>query len=127
VQAASGPGAGGPGAGGPGGPGANRGDGSGRPGGRRPDGAGGPGGGGGRDGQGRRRTVVYTLDENGAPKATPVVLGLSDGQFVEVKEGLSEGDKVVLGTGGAGAFAGPRTAASPSSNPFNPQFQRRQR
>jgi HlyD family secretion protein len=136
VQAAGGPtvtmgatggtGAGGPGAGGPGGPGANRGDGSGRPGGRRPEGAGGPGGtGGGRDGQGRRRTVVFTLDENGAPKATTVVLGLSDGQFVEVKEGLSEGDKVVLGAGGGGG--GPRTAASPSSNPFNPQFQRRQR
>lgn len=94
-------------AGGPGGPGANR--------------------GGGREGQGRRRTVVFTLDESGAPKATPVVLGLSDGQFVEVKEGLSEGDKVVVGTGAGGAFGGPRTAASPSSNPFSPQFQRRQR
>jgi HlyD family secretion protein len=129
VQAAGGPPAGGaaPPEGarpaGPGGPGGGRPDGGGRPGGfRRGEGGGRP-----SDGTGRGRpTTVYVMDEEGNPKPTSVVLGITDGQFVEVREGLEEGAKVVVGAGVAGE-RGPRTAASPSSNPFNPQFQRRQR
>jgi hypothetical protein len=53
------------------------------------------------------------------------VLGISDGQFVEVREGLAEGARVVLGLGGE---RGPRSGASPAaSNPFSPQFQQRRR
>jgi len=55
-----------------------------------------------------------------------VQVGLSDGQFVEVVSGLEEGATVVTGTTDTDARA-PRPGASPSTNPFNPQFQRRQR
>ena len=47
-----------------------------------------------------RRAVVYRLVD-GAPKAVPVTLGLSDGRSTELVEGLSEGDKVVVGEAGA--------------------------
>ena len=84
--------------------------------------AGGPGGGRGRP------ATVFVLDEAGQPKPIEVRTGVSDGQFVEVREGLEEGAGVVTGTEIPGArAAGPRPGASPSSNPFNPQFQRRQR
>jgi HlyD family secretion protein len=90
----------------------------------------GPGAGGGRrrDGAGRP-TTVFVLDEKGQPKPVEVRVGISDGQHVEVREGLDEGAVVVTGTeipGARGAGA-PRPGSSPSSNPFNPQFQRRQR
>jgi len=105
----------------PGGPGGGRPPG-GRPGqGRRPEG----GGAQGEGGRGRR-TTVFVVDDGGAPKPVQIALGISDGQFVEVKDGLTEGQKVVVGAGQMGG-GGPRIAASPSSNPFNPQFQRRQR
>jgi hypothetical protein len=72
---------------------------------------------------------VFVLDEQGQPKPVEVRVGISDGQHVEVREGLEEGAVVVTGTEipGARAGAGPRPGSSPSSNPFNPQFQRRQR
>jgi HlyD family secretion protein len=119
VQAAGGPGA----SMGPGGPGGGRPEG-GRPGqGRRGAQGGGPSG----EGSGRgRRTTIFVMDDSGTPKPTQVALGISDGQFVEVKEGLTEGQRIVVGAAQAGD-RGPRTAASPSSNPFSPQFQRRQR
>jgi hypothetical protein len=57
-----------------------------------------------------------------------VQVGLSDGQYVEVISGLDEGATVVTGASdGSVRAGGPRPAGSPSSNPFNPQFQRRQR
>jgi hypothetical protein len=72
---------------------------------------------------------VFVLDEAGQPKPLDVRVGISDGQFVEIREGLEEGAVVITGTEipGARAGPGPRPGASPSSNPFNPQFQRRQR
>jgi HlyD family secretion protein len=89
----------------------------------RPAGAGfTPGAGGGR-GPGRP-TTVFVLDERGEPKALDVRVGISDGQFVEVREGLEEGAAVVTGTqlaGVRGAASGPRPGSSPSSNPFQPQ------
>jgi HlyD family secretion protein len=87
------------------------------------------GAGGGR-GPGRP-TTVFVLDERGQPQPVDVRVGISDGQFVEVRDGLDEGVAVVTGTqiaGARGAASGPRPGSSPSSNPFQPQRpQRRQR
>jgi HlyD family secretion protein len=77
---------------------------------------------------GARRGLVFVLDEKGAPKPNPVVLGITDGQFVEVKEGLTEGTAVVtgIGSGTRAAMAGPGPSAS--TNPFAPSRPpRRQR
>jgi len=113
----------------PGGQGAPGGMGMGRPGGQRPTGGAwarpsdGPGGPGGGRGPGRP-TTVFVPDEKGQPKPVEVRIGVSDGQFVEVREGLVEGALVITGTeipGARAAGAGPRPGASPSSNPFNPQ------
>jgi hypothetical protein len=58
-----------------------------------------------------------------------VRVGISDGQHVELRDGLEEGAAVITGTEIPGAAASsPRAGASPSSNPFSPQRpQRRQR
>jgi HlyD family secretion protein len=48
---------------------------------------------------------VYTLDQKGELIAKEIKTGLSDGRFIEVVEGLSEGDQVVL-----------RAAASTAAN-----------
>ncbi len=69
---------------------------------------------------------MFVLDDKGVPAPKLAVVGISDGQFVEVKEGLDEGARVVIGAEGA-RTGGPRPGASPSTNPFSPQFQRRQR
>jgi len=54
------------------------------------------------------------------------VLGISDGQFVEVKEGLTEGTAVVTGVDIGGRVD--RPAPSATTNPFAPgPPQRRQR
>jgi HlyD family secretion protein len=116
--------------GGPGGP-SGPGGGQGRQGWRGqggPNGPGGPGGPAGGWGRGRPSTV-FVLDEVGKPKPVEVRVGISDGQFVEIKDGLAEGAVIITGTEipGARGGAGPRPGTSPSSNPFNPQFQRRQR
>ncbi|HKZ32503.1 MAG TPA: efflux RND transporter periplasmic adaptor subunit, partial [Vicinamibacteria bacterium] len=76
-----------------------------------------------------RPTTVFVLDETGRPMGLDVRVGISDGQYVEVREGLEEGDSVITGTEIPGAAtASPRAGASPSSNPFSPQRpQRRQR
>jgi hypothetical protein len=72
---------------------------------------------------------VFVLDATGQPKAVEVRVGISDGQYVELRDGLEEGAAVITGTQIAGApVSSPRAAASPSSNPFTPQRpQRRQR
>jgi len=93
-------------------------------------GAGGPGG--WRPGEGRRGrpSTIFVPGPDGKPKPVPVVVGISDGQFVEVREGLEEGATIITGTEIPGAPRGgaPRPGASPStSSPFSPQFQRRQR
>jgi HlyD family secretion protein len=76
-----------------------------------------------------RPTTVFVLDATGQPKAVEVRVGISDGQYVELRDGLEEGAAVITGTQIAGApVSSPRAAASPSSNPFTPQRpQRRQR
>jgi len=82
--------------------------------------AGGPGGG---RGPGRPSTV-FAPGEKGLPKPVDVRIGISDGQFVEVREGLDEGAAVITGTeipGARAAGAAPRPGTSPSSNPFSPQ------
>jgi len=83
-------------------------------------GASGPGGGHGPG----RPTVVFVPDEKGQPKPVDVRIGVSDGQFVELRQGLDEGAAVITGTeipGARAAGSGARPGASPSSNPFSPQ------
>ena len=84
------------------------------------------GGAGGAAADGSRSALVFVLGPDGKPEPRRVRVGLSDGQFVEVAEGLEPGATVIVGAQSA-AGAAPRPGASPSTNPFNPQFQRRQR
>jgi len=135
-RAAAAPGAAAPGAGAPGGvsgtgPGGARAGGrAGGWSGRRPDSSGtsGPASG-GAEGDSGRPSLVFVLNDQGQPEPVRVHTGVSDGQFVEVKDGLTEGARVVVGIEGDGTArpAGVRPSGSPSNNPFNPQFQRRQR
>jgi len=70
--------------------------------------------------------LVFVLDGR-EPQPVRVALGLSDGVFTEVQRGLEEGAVVVVGGPGT-ASGGPRPSGSPgTNNPFQPQFQRRQR
>ena len=91
----------------------------------RPERAGGAGGGGGSG----RPSLVFVLNEKGEPQPERVRLGISDGQFVEVREGVDEGTRVVTGTEAEGTRAGaPRPGASPAaSNPFSPQRPQQRR
>jgi HlyD family secretion protein len=91
-----------------------RGPGGGGMGGGRPGGRGGEGHGGPRPG------LVFVLGPDGLPKEARVKLGISDGRFVEVIEGLQEGALVITGTEEPGTR--PAQAASPSAttNPFQP-------
>jgi HlyD family secretion protein len=91
------------------------------------DAVGGQGGWGGGPGRRGRPSTIFVPGPDGMPKAVPVTVGISDGQYVEVREGLDEGATVITGTEIPGAPRGPRPSGSPSSNPFSPQFQRRQR
>jgi HlyD family secretion protein len=119
---------GGGGAGSGGGGGAGGGGGGGGAGGGRRQREGGGAGGDGERSPGRGATV-YVLGEKG-PEPKRIRVGVSDGQFAEVKEGLAEGDQVVVGVEGAAGATGARPGAAGAggaSNPFNPQFQRRQR
>jgi HlyD family secretion protein len=78
-------------------------------------------------GRGGRPGLVFVLGSDGRPVPARVRLGLSDGRFVEVVEGLAEGAQVVTGQEG-GERSGPRPSASSSNNPFAPQrFQPRPR
>jgi HlyD family secretion protein len=76
---------------------------------------------------GPRPALIFVLGADGKPEPRRVRVGLSDGQFVEVAEGLEPGAAVIVGAQGPAGAAAPRPGASPSTNPFNPQFQRRQR
>lgn len=84
----------------------------------------GGGQGGGRSGN--QRGTVYVLGDQG-PQPTRIVMGVNDGQFVEVKEGLTEGARVITGIATAGAPSAGARSTPAGSNPFNPQPQRRQR
>lgn len=96
----------------------------------RPSGGDAGGGWGGPEARRGRQTAVFVLGDDRKPRPVDVSVGISDGQYVELREGLPEGAIVITGTeipGATRAAAGPRGAA-PSSNPFNPQRpQRRQR
>jgi HlyD family secretion protein len=83
----------------------------------------------GPEGDSGRTALVFVLNDKGQPEPVRVKVGVSDGQYVEVKDGLAEGARVVVGVEGEGTTrpSGPRPSGSPSNNPFNPQFQRRQR
>ncbi len=68
-----------------------------------------------------KRSLVFLLGADQKPEPARVQTGLSDGQFVEVKEGLTEGAVVVTGLEGAGGRGpGGRPGTSPSNNPFAP-------
>ena len=59
--------------------------------------------------------VVYVLDQ-GKLKRTPVKLGLTDGNYIEILSGLDEGQTVVSGTVSTGKAAAPAaTQAAPGS------------
>ncbi len=59
--------------------------------------------------------AVYVL-EQGKLKRTPVKLGLTDGNYIEILSGLTEGQKVVTGTVSTGKTATPAaTQANPGS------------
>lgn len=53
-----------------------------------------------------RRATVYKLGA-GQPEPVEVTLGLGDGRFTEILGGLAEGDRVVVGDGGARPGGGP--------------------
>ena len=55
---------------------------------------------------------VYRL-ENGKPVPVLIRVGLSDGQRTEVLDGLSEGDKVIVGGGEAGSSGQPQRRRGP--------------
>ena len=96
--------------------------------GRRRGGRGDQGGQGAQGGERGQRGLVFVVDGSGAPKPNPVQVGISDGQFVEVRDGLQEGALVVTGveSGSRGASARPSPGAT--TNPFAPQRPvRRQR
>lgn len=67
-----------------------------------------------------RRSVVFRPGPDGQPVATPVVVGISDGQKVALVEGLAEGALVITGAEIAGAPRAASAGASPSANPFSP-------
>jgi len=86
-------------------------------------------GAGGGEGRGPGRPgLVFVPDEKGQPKPVRVRLGISDGRYIEVLEGLEEGQAVVMGLEDArGRTPGPAPSAS-ANNPFQPpRFQPRTR
>lgn len=67
-----------------------------------------------------RRSQVFVPGPDGRPLAAPVVVGISDGQKVELVEGLAEGAQVITGAEIPGAARSGPAGASPSANPFSP-------
>src|SRR5439155_12264866 len=57
---------------------------------------------GGAEGDSGRTALVFVLNDKGQPEPVRVHTGVSDGQFVEVKDGLTEGARVVVGIEGEG-------------------------
>jgi HlyD family secretion protein len=86
-----------------------------------------PEGGGRREGA--RGATVFTLDAGGEPQPVRIRQGISDGQYVEVVDGLTEGATVITGVAAADAPRAPgRAGGSPAANPFQPtRPQRRTR
>jgi HlyD family secretion protein len=67
--------------------------------------------------KGRPATVWRLKDGSLVP--APVRLGLSDGRFTELLEGIAEGDKVVVGeAGGTASSGGPGGPGGPRRGPF---------
>lgn len=87
---------------------------------RGPGGSGGPGGPGGRGG-GRPRERAASMERtvyklvNGKPEPVKVKLGISDGIFTEVLDGLTAGDQVITGV----TSPQPETQAPTGTNPFS--------
>jgi HlyD family secretion protein len=62
----------------------------------------------------KRDRIVYVMPpEGGKPKATQVMVGLTDGVATEITDGLKEGDVLVTGSNIV-----PTASSAPSSNPF---------
>ncbi len=77
-------------------------------------------------GAGRGRPL-FVPGKGGRPEPREVKLGLSDGRYVEVQEGLREGEAVITGQRGAAAAvgaAGARPSPGASNNPFAPRRER---
>ncbi len=71
-------------------------------------------------GSGPRPGLVFVESDPGQPPAaTRIRVGLSDGRFTEVLEGLTEGTKVVTGSDEASRGGRPQQAQQ-GSNPFQP-------
>jgi HlyD family secretion protein len=68
----------------------------------------------------RRPAVVFVPGVDGRPEPKRVRLGISDGRFVEVLEGLEEGQTVVTGVEEAGRPRTPGASPSGPNNPFQP-------
>ncbi len=75
----------------------------------------------GAGGGGPRPGLVFVLGPDGQPKASPVKLGISDGRYTEIVDGLSEGAQVVTGVEEGGGGGRAPQAGSPTNNPFTPQ------
>jgi len=71
------------------------------------------------DGPGRPG-LVFVLGEDGRPKPVRVHLGVSDGRFVEVLEGLEEGQKVITGVEDPSRPRTPGPSPAAANNPFQP-------
>ena len=69
--------------------------------------------------KGTQDKAVFVL-ENGRPVPRVVQTGLSDGRFVEIRQGLQEGATVYLGPARSTPSSGPS-----QTNPFQPQFRTR--
>lgn len=72
-----------------------------------------------------RGASVIVMDQSGGISARPVVLGLSDSSSYEVKEGLSEGETVVIGvssgdTGKSSSGANPGSGSGGAGNNRGP-------
>jgi HlyD family secretion protein len=77
----------------------------------------------------RGPNVIFALDAKDQPQPRLVRVGLSDGQYLAVMDGVQEGDVVVTGLAlGGAANGGPqRMGSSPSANPFQPQRPQQRR
>ena len=63
------------------------------------------------------KSTVYILDGHGQPKPIRVKLGLSDGNYSEVLDGLTEGQRIVIAAAGK--------PGSPAAQPVSPGGTRR--
>lgn len=78
---------------------------------------------------GGRPTFVFVPGADGEPEPARIRPGITDGQYVEVVDGLAEGQAVITGIAAEAARgANPQGGASPAANPFAPaRPQRRSR